>query len=261
MKHLLKIIVFFSIYCNGQAVKDTLTTEEKDSVVDVKSSWYGRSMFTALTTGSDAKGETLSQRITRNVEFGRSFGSVDVGLAFGEFKHMVVDSSSIKYTELRVSMDACQFGIFSNEISIGAGYMFNSKTPVMMEISSTLYAQVTDKFGFGFVFGDMPPTEGQPELPEDEKNRIMHVSLPIGDTILMGSDSNSHAGMVTMGENVSISINAESRAEADRLFNGLSVDGVVKMPMQDTFWGAYFGMFVDQFGVHWMINFDEAPQK
>jgi len=155
MKHLFKIIVLFSIYCNGQVINDTLITVEKDTVVGVKSSWYGRSMFTSLTTGSDTKGETLSQRVTRNIEFGRSFGSVDVGVAFGEFKHMVVDSSSVRYSELRVSMDACQFGIFSNEISIGAGYMFNSKTPVMMEISSTLYAQVTDKFGFGFVFGNI----------------------------------------------------------------------------------------------------------
>jgi hypothetical protein len=155
MKHLIKIIFFLSIYCNGQAVKDTITIDDKDTLVGVKSSWYGRVLLTSLTTGSDTMGETLSQRITRNVEFGRSFGSVDIGLALGEFKHMVVDSTGIKYTELRVSMDACQFGIFSNEISIGAGYMFNSKTPIMMEISSTLYAQITDKFGFGFVFGNI----------------------------------------------------------------------------------------------------------
>lgn len=154
MKHLFKIIILFSIYCNGQVSKDSISSIN-DTVVDVKSSWYGRVLLTSLTTGSDTKGETLSQRVTRNVEFGRSYGSVDIGLAFGTFKHMVVDSSSIKYTELRVSMDACQFGIFSNEISIGAGYMFNSKTPIMMEISSTLYAQVTDKFGFGFVFGNI----------------------------------------------------------------------------------------------------------
>lgn len=110
-------------------------------------------------------------------------------------------------------------------------------------------------------FGEMPPAEGQPELPENEKNRIMHVSLPIGETILMGSDTNSQAGDVKMGQNVSISINAENRAEADRLFNGLSVEGIIKMPMTDTFWGAYFGMFVDKFGIHWMVNFDEEPQK
>jgi PhnB protein len=110
-------------------------------------------------------------------------------------------------------------------------------------------------------FGEMPPADGQLELPENEKNRIMHVSLPIGGTILMGSDSNSHSGDVRFGENVSISINTESREEADRIFNGLSADGVVKMPMTDTFWGAYFGMFSDKFGIHWMINFDEVPEQ
>jgi PhnB protein len=66
---------------------------------------------------------------------------------------------------------------------------------------------------------------------------------------------------VRFGENVSISINTESREEADRIFNGLSADGVVKMPMTDTFWGAYFGMFSDKFGIHWMINFDEVPEQ
>ena len=80
MKHILKIILLFSIYCNGQAIKDTLTTVEKDTIVGVKSSWYGRALLTSLTTGSDTKGETLSQRMVRNLEFGRSFGSVDVGV-------------------------------------------------------------------------------------------------------------------------------------------------------------------------------------
>jgi len=89
----------------------------------------------------------------------------------------------------------------------------------------------------------------------------MHVSLPIGGTVLMGSDSNSQSGDVQFGENVSISINTESRDEADRIFNGLSEGGTVKMPMTDTFWGAYFGMFSDKFGIHWMINFDEVPEQ
>jgi len=148
MKVYLKILLLFTFISSAQEV-------QKDSISEVKSSWYGRTMFTALTTGNDTNGETISQRITRNVEFGRSIGSVDVGLAVGEFKHMAADSSGVKYTELRVSMDACQFGIFSNEISVGAGYLFNSKTPIMMEISSTLYAQISDKFGLGFVFGNI----------------------------------------------------------------------------------------------------------
>ena len=90
----------------------------------------------------------------------------------------------------------------------------------------------------------------------------MHVSLPIGkETILMGSDSTSQSGDVIIGTNISISINADSRTEADKLFNGLSAGGKVIMAMQNTFWGAYFGMFIDKFGINWMMNFDEQPQK
>lgn len=110
-------------------------------------------------------------------------------------------------------------------------------------------------------FKDMPPTEGQPPVPESEGNKIMHVCLPIGkETVLMGSDSSEAFGQVTiMGNNCSISINADSVEEADKLFNGLSAGGQITMPMNKTFWGAYFGMFTDKFGIHWMVNFDE-PQ-
>ena len=130
------------------------------------------------------------------------------------------------------------------------------------EAAFLLYKSVFGgEFPYMGKFGDMPPAEGQPELLEEEKNRVMHVTLPIGNTILMGSDTNSQSGDVKMGENVSISINVDSRAEADSIFTGLTDGGVVKMQMTDTFWGAYFGMLVDKFGIHWMINFDEAPQK
>ena len=105
-------------------------------------------------------------------------------------------------------------------------------------------------------FGDMPPVEGQ-LLSESDKNRVMHVSLPIGnDSFLFGSDANSMSGDVKMGENISISIDANSKEEADKLFNGLSNGGVIKMPIAKTFWNAYFGMFEDKFGIHWMVNFD-----
>ena len=112
-------------------------------------------------------------------------------------------------------------------------------------------------------FKDMPPSDDEncPPPSAEEAERIMHVSLPIGDTVLMGSDSTSQSGDVAMGDNVFISINTESRSEADRIFNGLSAGGKVTMPMDNTFWGAYFGMFTDKFGIHWMINFDENPQK
>jgi PhnB protein len=106
-------------------------------------------------------------------------------------------------------------------------------------------------------FKDMPAGEDNPKLSEKDGERIMHVCLPIGGTVLMGSDSNSSSGDVAFGANVSISIKAESKEEADKLYNGLSAGGNPFMPMSHTFWGAYFGMFVDKFGIHWMVNFDQ----
>jgi PhnB protein len=105
-------------------------------------------------------------------------------------------------------------------------------------------------------FGEMNPN-AEPKLSEEDNNRVMHVTLPIGkDTVLMGSDSNSTSGDVKIGENISISINTDSEEEADTLFNRLSNGGIVKMPIQKTFWNAYFGMFTDKFGINWMVNFD-----
>jgi PhnB protein len=106
-------------------------------------------------------------------------------------------------------------------------------------------------------FKDMPAGDGNPTLSEEDENKIMHISLPIGkDSVLMGSDSNAASGEVVFGGNISISINTESKEEADKLFNGLSAGGNPFMPMNQTFWGAYFGMFVDKFGINWMVNFD-----
>lgn len=111
-------------------------------------------------------------------------------------------------------------------------------------------------------YKDMPPGDGKLCPPEDGE-KIMHVSLPIGgDSVLMGSDSSQTFGAATVfGNNVSLSINTDSTESADRLFNSLSAGGQVKMPMEKTFWGAYFGMFTDKFGIHWMVNYDESPQK
>ncbi len=106
-------------------------------------------------------------------------------------------------------------------------------------------------------FNEMPPQDGMPPLPDNEGNRIMHVTLPIGgDTVLMGSDTLTFSGNVHFGDNISMSINATSKEEADRLFTKLSEGGKVTMPLSETFWGAYFGMCTDKFGVHWMMNYD-----
>lgn len=95
------------------------------------------------------------------------------------------------------------------------------------------------------------------EIPENEKNRAMHVALPIGnDQHLMASDCLPSQGHVlNVGNNNYISITPDSREEADRIFNGLSAGGKIEMPMEDMFWGDYFGSFTDKFCVCWMINF------
>jgi PhnB protein len=102
-------------------------------------------------------------------------------------------------------------------------------------------------------FGGVPA--GEFTSSEKDANLVMHVSLPIGNTIIMGSDSASH-GNVVAGTNFSVSIIADSEAEANSIFNGLSAGGKVTMPMEKTFWGAYFGMFTDKFGINWMVNYD-----
>lgn len=106
-------------------------------------------------------------------------------------------------------------------------------------------------------FGEMPPQEGIPPMDEADRNKIMHVGLPIGSTVLMGSDTGGDwASSFIQGNNFSVSVNAENKTEADRLFNGLSAGGQVTMQMADTFWGSYFGMFTDKFGINWMVSFE-----
>ncbi|MEO0998460.1 MAG: VOC family protein [Pseudomonadota bacterium] len=105
-------------------------------------------------------------------------------------------------------------------------------------------------------FGDGPP---EMEVKEGDRDKVMHVSLPVGSTVLMGSDSAEGYGLPpTVGTNFSISIAGDDTAEADRLFAALSDSGSVGMPMQDTFWNAYFGMCRDRFGINWMINVDKG---
>lgn len=105
-------------------------------------------------------------------------------------------------------------------------------------------------------FKDTPDSGSN--LPETDRNKIMHIALPLGkNNVLMGTDALESAGhTVTMGNNLSLSINADSKEEADKIYNGLSAGGSIEMPIQDTFWGAYFGMFTDKFGVKWLVNFD-----
>ena len=98
-----------------------------------------------------------------------------------------------------------------------------------------------------------------PEFPvtENEANKIMHIALPIGKNVLMANDIPESMGQTNEKENRSkISISAESKEEADKLFNGLSVGGQIEVPIGDSPWGSYFGMFRDKYGIEWMVDFD-----
>lgn len=94
-------------------------------------------------------------------------------------------------------------------------------------------------------------------VPENEANKIMRIVLPIGGNTLIANDVPESMGPVSENENRSkISVSAQSREEADRIFTGLSVDGTVEMPMGDSPWGTYFAMFRDKYGIEWTVEFD-----
>ncbi len=110
-------------------------------------------------------------------------------------------------------------------------------------------------------YGEMPTEEGV-TLSEADQNKILHISLPINEfTELMASDTNdqfcaqTHT-VFTQGNNhyISINLDASEQAEAQRLFDALSVNGQIEIPLEKTFWGALYAAFSDQFGIHWMIN-------
>ena len=94
-------------------------------------------------------------------------------------------------------------------------------------------------------------------VSEHDANKIMHIALPIGENTLMANDVPEHLGRVNENENRSkISVSAESREEADKLYQGLSAGGNVEMPIGDSPWGSYFAMFRDKYGIEWMVDFD-----
>ena len=104
-------------------------------------------------------------------------------------------------------------------------------------------------------FKDLASTEFQ--VTENEANKIMHIALPIGSSILMANDVPEIMGRTNENEHRSkIVISAESKGEADKLFNGLSAGGQIEMPISESPWGAYFGMFRDKYGIEWMVAFD-----
>lgn len=126
------------------------------------------------------------------------------------------------------------------------------------EVAFIFYKSIFGGAFLGEVY-KMGNAPGAEHLTDEEKNRVMHIALPIGNDLLMASDIIPSTGhQLKVGNNNYISIFPESRAEAERLFNALSVGGTIEMPLEDQFWGDYYGSFVDKFGVYWMVNFNES---
>lgn len=119
-------------------------------------------------------------------------------------------------------------------------------------------------FGGEFItiqrFKDTP--EG-PKLSAADQEKIMHIALPIGNgNILMATDAVESMGQkLEVGNNVHLSLSTESEEETKRLFNAISADGKITIPLDKMFWGAYFGMCTDKFGVQWMVNYDYNRQN
>ena len=129
---------------------------------------------------------------------------------------------------------------------------FNGNTEVAFEFYKSVFGGTFSKI---IRFKDIN-VEGF-TMPEEELNKIMHIGLPIGgSTKITGSDVPKMLGEVNESENRStVTITADSKEEAENLFNALSVGGTVEFPMGDSPWGSYFGAFRDQFGVEWMIEY------
>lgn len=99
---------------------------------------------------------------------------------------------------------------------------------------------------------------GSDKLSHDEQNRIMHITLSIGEgTLIMGSDTpKAFSSSMVKGNTVSLAVGLESKEQAATIFDALASGGSTLMPIQDTFWGAYFGMLIDKYGTHWMVSYD-----
>lgn len=131
---------------------------------------------------------------------------------------------------------------------------FNRKTEEAFNFYKSVFE--TEFIGKISRFSEVPQQPGTPPTAEDEKNLVMNVQLPIlGGHVLMGTDAPESMGFkIIFGNNVSINLQPDTRAETERLFKALSEGGKVEMNLQEMFWGDYFGTCTDKFGVSWMFN-------
>ncbi|WP_316765488.1 VOC family protein [Pedobacter frigiditerrae] len=136
---------------------------------------------------------------------------------------------------------------------------FNGNTEEVFNFYKSVFG---GEFAFLQRYKDIPKEDNTEEcvdeVPHAEGNKIMHMSLNIGSTMLMGTDVPSNMEQVKSGTNLSLCISVDSRADADRIFAGLAEGGHIQMPLQDMFWGDYYGMLTDKYEVQWMISFNPA---
>ncbi len=109
------------------------------------------------------------------------------------------------------------------------------------------------KITFSMTWGEMPGAE---QCPAGSHKLIMHATLSVGDDVLMGADS--PPGHYQQPKGMNVSLHLKDIAEGERIFNALAENGTVQMPLQQTFWSPGFGMCVDQFGIPWMVNCEQA---
>jgi PhnB protein len=131
---------------------------------------------------------------------------------------------------------------------------FNGNTEEVFNFYKSIFG---GDFAAVMHYGDAPSCDEMP-IAESDKDKIMHIALPIGGNVLMASDAIKSMGQkLTEADNFSISINTDTKEEADKIFGGLADGGKVEMPLADAFWGDYFGMLRDRFGIQWMVNYNE----
>ena len=148
---------------------------------------------------------------------------------------------------------AGRFGTLPAEdatVTVNTYLTFNDNCRAAFEFYRSVFG---GEFTFISTFAESPPDM---EVPEAKRDLLMHVSLPIGSGVLMGSDSAGFGPDLVSGNNFSVSLSPDSREQTDDLFGKLAHGGTVTMPLQETFWGAYFGSCRDQFGINWMINYE-----
>jgi len=143
--------------------------------------------------------------------------------------------------------------------TVNAYLTFNGNCEEAFSFYKSVFAR---EFHFIGRYKDIPASD-RVSFPPGNDEKIMHISLPVGqETILMGCDSPDASGQgLVFGNNISLSINIDNKEEANRLFNELSAGGQINMPMNQTFWGAYFGVLSDRFGINWLINCDSKDNN